>query len=284
MAALDEIIRRYENKYIIDRSLCERIEDYISFFCVPDRYADKKTGEYTIHSLYFDTPNLSFFEANMIKAPVRIKARARYFGGKPADYLWLEIKRKIKNVIVKERHRIDVAKWPEILNMVSPDSNATNVKGLIRNERSLDSFLNIVDSFGAVPAAHVRYIRKAYVSQIDRYVRITFDRRLSGCLAYGNYDLNVSSDDLISIDDPGTCDFNNSAVVLEIKCEVVYPRWIEVLVQKFRLFQQGFSKYCHTIEHAFSDLRGERDILIPTRKRSQIKEKGRLHFGFPSLS
>ena len=257
------VIKRYENKYLIPESLCDEIRRNISFFCVPDPQSVDGKGFYQIHSLYFDTPTLSFFRDNKNRVPVRIKPRVRYFGDKPVDFVWLEVKRRVKNIVWKKRQRISLELWPDILTLSTPPKDPIEyVDNEPSIEHSLDSFLDVINAYGAIPIAHVRYLREAYVSEIDNYVRITFDRRLCGCLAHSRTDLSIDEHELLWTDDPATCDFSNSPVILEIKCEVIFPRWVADLIQKFHLVRQGFSKYCNTIEIAHAELFGNHDVRV----------------------
>ncbi len=256
MLSSGTVIRRYENKYLIPESLCDEIRDYISFFCIPDPNAESGNGSYYVHSLYFDTPELGFFWDNRNRLLVRTKPRVRYFGLKPADFVVLEVKRRVKNIVLKKREVIPVDSWPGVLDSYRPDNRMRNMGDGPFAERYVESFLEVVNAYGAVPVVHVRYLREAYVSEIDDYVRITFDRQLSGCLAHGSYDLVVNDDDFVWVDDPATSNFFESPVIMEIKCEPIFPRWIVDLVQKFRLYKQGFSKYCNTLEKAHAEFFG----------------------------
>lgn len=265
------VIKRYENKYLIHESLCEKIRKHISFFCVPDPKAADTNGFYYVHSLYFDTPSLTFYWDNKLKATARLKPRVRYFGLKPKDYAWLEVKRRVKNVVWKKREKIPIELWPSILH--SPSNNNNHELEDYLNggngssiERSLDSFVNVVNAYGAIPAVHVRYLREAYMSEIDNYIRITFDRRLSGCLAHGKTDLHVDDNEFIWIDDPVTSQFSESPVIMEIKCEMSFPQWVTDLIQRFQLIKQGFSKYCNTLEKARAEFCGEKELRVPRNR------------------
>jgi len=260
------VIRRYENKYLIPADICDEIRDYLSFFCVPDPNAVSGDGFYYVHSLYFDTPKLKFFWDNKNRLSTRLKPRVRYFGLKPTDFVVLEVKRRFKNVVWKKREIIAPELWPDVLSSRPSDGYTRNLNHDSFTERYLESFLNVVNTYGAIPVVHVRYLREAYVSEIDEYVRITFDRQLSGCLAHGNTDLTADDDDFVWVDDPATSNFFESPVIMEIKCEPSFPRWVVDLIQRFRLYRQGFSKYCNALEKARAELLGDSGIPFPSRR------------------
>ncbi|MDP8254834.1 MAG: polyphosphate polymerase domain-containing protein [Candidatus Alcyoniella australis] len=252
-------IKRYENKFLIPESLSAEIRDYIRFFSHPDPLSEDGLGNYTVHSLYLDTPDLAFYMANHLKVNSRLKPRVRFFGNQPNGTLFLEVKRRQGQIVWKTRERISTAIWPKIL--LSPEDVDDNSQSPESNiEDAFASFTNVTQSFQAIPMAHVRYRREAYVSDIDNYVRITFDRRLSGALARGSANLNIDEHDMFHFDDAHTSKFFESPVVLEIKCESLIPQWVVDLVQRFRLTKRGFSKYYNTMRMGMFEHGGAHEV------------------------
>ena len=238
-------ILRYENKYLISEDVARAIAEHIRPLCVLDPNADPVSKGYVIHSLYFDTPQLDFYYANERKSLVRFKPRARtYASNPPCPYVWLELKCKVGPKCRKTRWRIDAAEWPQVLER-SPHLLAPE---LFQN----DAFMHIIGRYGATPMTHVRYHREAYASEIDHYVRITFDRCITAHPAHGSPHLGENDRQLLSqavpIDDEVAFEADLSAVLLEIKCEEQAPLWIVDLVQRFGLALRGVSKYSLAVE------------------------------------
>lgn len=254
---------RYENKYLIPEELTGRIRDYIAFYCSPDSHSPTGDGFYDVNTLYFDTVNLTFFQDTLSMAYARIKPRIRYFGNLPTDYLWLEVKRRVENVIWKSREKIPFDNYPAILDVADPPAHENHSGGRWRKGRTLDSFRNLIDAYRAIPIIHVAYRRESYVSDVDDYLRITFDRRLTARMARGSVELPTNREDFHPFDDSETCQHPHSPVILEIKCEKKFPRWVLELVQCFSITQRGFSKYSHSVEQGLARRRVIQEIRTP---------------------
>jgi len=237
------IISRYESKYVISESLAHEIRDYIRGICSPDKHVEAD-GRYMVNNLYFDTPDLRFYYDTRLKRFTRFKPRVRYYGPHPGDLLWIELKHKVKNVTWKFRRTVNTAEWPACLF----DRFPTNGNG--RLPSLADTFEAVVMRFHAEPVIHVQYIREPYVSDLEEYGRITFDRCLTYRPANGRYEL-TSDCPMLYWDDPITmahcCD--ESPVVLEIKTETNVPLWVIALIRRFDLQRRGFSKYCNAVDH-----------------------------------
>jgi hypothetical protein len=241
---INDQITRYEAKYVIDERTYREIRKAITGICSVDEHVDEN-GRYIVNNLYFDTTDLRFYYDTKHKQYNRFKPRVRYYGTDPKDYLWVELKHKVRNVTWKTRRRIDVAQWPRILESSRSLDESPAIATLA------DSFESTVVRFQAQPILQVRYVREPYVSDLDAYGRITFDRCLTYRPAYGSYDL-VSACDLTSYDDSETMvhGSDDSPVLLEIKTETHVPLWVVRLIQRFELTQRGFSKYCYAVDHA----------------------------------
>ena len=103
--------------------------------------------------------------------------------------------------------------------------------------------------YRANPVLHVRYFREPYVTDLDLYGRVTFDRKLSYRPTNGQIDLEFNEKDMIYYDDAVTTRSRESFVLLEIKTETLIPYWIQELIRKFNLMQRPFSKYCYGIDN-----------------------------------
>jgi len=249
-------IVRFENKYMIDEATARAIAQRIRPVCRLDPFTPSGSDGYVIHSLYFDTPGLDFYWANVRGFNVRFKPRVRtYVCDPPCPFIWLELKLKIDSQTRKSRLRIDVDDWPYVLD-ASPLALAPEMSGC-------DAFLHVVRRYGAVPTMHVRYRREAYASEIDPYVRITFDRSITCTAAHGDPGLRAADPDFdhqalpiddpvgmgaacspaLPIDDPVGMTAGCSPVLLEIKCERAVPHWLLGLIRGFQLERRGVSKY-----------------------------------------
>lgn len=236
-------VRRYELKYLINEELAAEIRYHIRHMCVLDKHADPVTGTYIVNNLYFDTSDLKFYYDTRFRKLTRFKPRARYYGENP-KVIFPELKYRNNSVIWKTRYSIPVEKWTELFFPVLSDRTEPVIKS------RFDTFEEMIHLYSAEPVLQVRYIREPYVTELEDYGRITFDRRLSSRPAHGSLDLELA-EDYVYYDDAHTIRGHSEMVLLEIKVETNVPRWVIDLVGKFNLIQTGFSKYCTGIESHF---------------------------------
>ena len=245
MLEIKTLITRYELKYTITEQEAAAIRHYIQDFFSLDRHAPPEDGGYTVNNLYLETPDLKFYYDVKFRKLLRCKPRVRYYGQHPEDLAWLELKYKNNNVIWKFRRPIPADEWPGVLEFSGSDGRPLYVNGMI------DSFEDFVWLSGALPILHVRYFREPYVSDINDYGRVTFDRRLSYRMAGGSLSLDPEKADFLYYDDPVTASTQGSPVILEIKVETNVPQWAINLISDFNLTQRGFSKYCYVIDNNY---------------------------------
>jgi len=117
--------------------------------------------------------------------------------------------------------------------------------------------------YNAGPVLYVRYFREPYVTELEEYGRVTFDRKLCYRPARGSIELDYKEEDMIYYDDAiTTLNFDQSPVLLEIKVETLVPYWASELIRKFHLMQRPFSKYCYGIDHARGYITNPRNSIF----------------------
>ncbi|HOC99631.1 MAG TPA: polyphosphate polymerase domain-containing protein [Myxococcota bacterium] len=249
-----EVISRYESKYLVPSSVVPAMRDYISAFCSPDRHVDPD-GRYVVNNLYFETPDLRFYNDTRLKRFTRFKPRCRFYGDGSDGFLWLELKHKVANVTWKIRRRIPVGGWDDLFmaNRFEPGRVEPGLNGArtaARRVKVVESFEDAVITFGAAPFLFVKYQREPYVSDVNAYARITFDRQLSYCMAEGSSKLDHGRQ-YIYYDDGATALHveDESPVLVEIKTETSVPTWVMGMIGRFDLSRRGFSKYCQAVDH-----------------------------------
>lgn len=235
-------IKRYELKYLISEDTAQAIRDYISSFCRLDKHADPSSSGYTVNNIYFDTPDLRFYHDTRFKKMTRFKPRARYYGDRPSDYIFPELKYRNSSVIWKTRYKLKVEDWLDHFSIKQSPAEEPRMKD------SYDTFDEVIQLYNAQPILHVRYFREPYVTELEEYGRVTFDRNLTSRLANGSYNLELD-EDYLYYDDPQTIRSDVSRVLLEIKVETNVPHWVIYIIQNFNLIQTGFSKYCNGIDY-----------------------------------
>lgn len=248
-----EVISRYEGKYLIPEGLATEIRRSLRGLCSPDRHSNAD-GTYVVNTLYFETPDLRFYYDTRFKRFPRYKVRVRYYGVTPQAYIWVELKHKLGQVTWKTRRKIRTSEWPGLIEtpgmVVGPGAGPSVLVG--------ESFESAVMRSQARPIVHVRYLRQAYVSDLDAYGRVTFDRCLTFRPARGSFEL-WPAEEMIYYDDAATAVYPvaESPVVLEIKSETRIPCWMPPLIQRFELSWRGFSKYCCAVDKMRAASRSE---------------------------
>ena len=232
---------RYELKYLLNEQQAGVIRRALLPWCAVDPHnADGESGGYPIFSLYLDTPDMRFHEAKLRDDPERFKLRVRsYAGGKVAN---LEIKRKHKEVILKSRVAVAAADLEEAVY-----GGARPIYDEPDQWQTLEGFGRLMYETGARPQNIIRYEREAFVSEVDEYARVTFDRRICAQPADG-WNMQGDANEWTMVDGAWHDNGLDSPVVLEVKCEWRMPNWLQVLLRRYELDVCGFSKYSTGVE------------------------------------
>lgn len=231
------VLERYELKYLIPFHLVQPISDHVAAFCDLDYYsAISPDGFYTINSLYFETPNFYFMRAKENQTS-RFSLRVRSYGEQPKAPYYFETKEKIADFSKKRRGKVPIENWADLF--LAPD----RVRDFDPSaDKHLQHFLSLVGTYNAHPMILTQYRRKAYLSTVDDYARVTFDRSLR-YRPETDYDVRPTESTMLHYDHPGTFEHPGRNVVLELKCERKIPVWFVDLIQRFQLVREGFSKF-----------------------------------------
>jgi SPX domain protein involved in polyphosphate accumulation len=238
------MIERREYKYLIDRSTMEGIRAAIRPYCQIDENAAKSpTRTYTIDTLYFDTPDLSLFWANDHEQVDRFKMRIRSYADAPKAPMFLEVKRRINDVIAKSRGKVHRSQWAQLM----ADPAAPIPESVAGKDRwAVERFLSLARTLHIRPFTLVRYQREPYFSVIDDYARVTFDTNIR---AHRMDRLSFEPDgrNWRNLDDTEIQRSQHSMIVLELKFTTHVPLWMVSLARRFGLVRSGYSKYGNSI-------------------------------------
>jgi hypothetical protein len=230
---------RFELKYVIDEPRARAVRDYVRAYLEPDPYADPKNEySYYIHSLYVDGPGLALCYATVHGHKNRFKLRIRFYDDKPTSPCFFEIKRRVKDVILKERAAVKKSSverllhgyWPERSDLLNPNDD--------EGYHTLWKFLDMRECIRGNGRIFVSYLREAWVSPDDDSVRVTVDRYL----ATEKYRGHLGLDGFEKWRRPPL-----EGVVLELKFTDRYPNWMGSMVQDLDLWRGQMAKYvnCH---------------------------------------
>jgi hypothetical protein len=205
-------------------------------FVTMDKFAEvDDRNQYTVRSIYFDTPRFDFYFEKVEGIKNRKKVRLRGYEKEDGNNIvFFEIKRKYDIPIMKFRapvrfeDALDMFKTKNINGQVISDGILS--KG---NENSKRFFYQIF-SKNLRPVVLVVYEREAYQGKMDPSVRITFDKnlrseafpQLEGLFSEGKLSQALSNQ-----------------FILEVKFNNYFPSWINPIISSFGLRKQSASKY-----------------------------------------
>jgi VTC domain-containing protein len=227
-----KVFQRFEAKYVITELEAAQITHFMEPYVVPDPHA----REYPINSLYLDSLDLRLFDSSEAGEKNRFKLRIRSYTSNPEDPVFLEIKRRTNQIISKERARVTRESLWRVL-----DPRQTLVEGLVsgdsKESKALFQFRDHMAGIAAAPRVAVRYMREAYVSDLEEPVRITFDRHLAclPCLSYTSSVWDLSSSKWK--------DVFEFPIILEIKFTNRFPFWVRRIIERFELRRTSVAKY-----------------------------------------
>jgi hypothetical protein len=225
---------RFELKYVISEGCARAVRDFALSYLEPDEHADPSQGfEYAVHSLYLDNPSLALCRATMQGHKNRFKLRIRFYDDLPDSPVYLEVKRRLNDVILKQRCAVRRSSVARILAGHFPapeDVLDTSPRG----HAALQHFLDLKTRIYADGQVFVCYRREAYVTETNNSVRLTFDRRLHGAPYDGCGSLKYNGDRVYP---------EVGGVVLELKFTDRFPVWMGHLVRTFNLERRSMAKY-----------------------------------------
>lgn len=225
---------RFEFKYVIDENCARAARDFALAYLEPDEHAlNKPNHEYGICSLYLDSPDMALCRATLHGDRNRFKLRIRFYEDRVDAPAYVEIKRRMNNVISKQRAAVRRAAVPRLLGgrLPGPSDLCAAADG---NFGSLERFWGLASTIGAEGRIFVSYMREAYVTRNDNSVRVTFDRRLSAGRYPGELKLSETADWVRP---------SVGGVILEIKFTDRFPVWLREMVRVFDLERRSMAKY-----------------------------------------
>lgn len=234
---------RREYKYLIPESKIEGIRAAAQSVCRQDSYAGPD-GSYAIRSLYFDNLQNGLYWANEREQPDRYKVRVRSYPEAITAPVFLEVKRRVLDVIVKSRVGLPADRWAEV---VAEPNGIRLFDWKPGTQIHAERFLSLVHGLHLMPRVIVEYRREAYVSLVDDYARLTFDRAVT-CQLQDRLDMAVDERQWRVVDHPVRTHTVEPVCILELKFGAVAPPWMVSLVRRFNLLRFSFSKYCYSLE------------------------------------
>lgn len=221
---------RFEYKYQLDYQTYLAFKNKINLYMEQDSFTEvSKSQRYFVRSLYYDTYDYLHYRTSEEGQFGRVKCRIRTYepSKDKADIISIEMKTKQGSNTKKFSQLIPLESYQFFLNNGYFDQKS----------KVLDEFTRLMYQGPLEPKVIVEYEREGYHPIDDSDFRLTFD-----------FDVRSgASNDLFS-DRPFYTRSHNRAIILEIKCGMDKPEWLESLVRAYGLKVVGNSKYVQAIQ------------------------------------
>ena len=181
-------------------------------------------------------PALDLFRSTVDGLKNRFKLRIRFYDDDPAHPVFLEIKRRLSEVICKERACVRREAVNLLLRGIRPGASLLGVLGRSRARppRPCRLFTEPACKSTLGPRVYISYQREAYVSPDSDQIRVTFDRQITAA-RYRSTPYLATPKATMPVDMRG--------VVLEMKFTDRFPNWMRQMVHALDLWRWPSAKY-----------------------------------------
>jgi hypothetical protein len=239
---------RFELKYVVEAERAVAVADFVSTYLRPSEHnGSGPIRGHPVISLYMDSPDYFFFRQAYTGHRNRMKLRIRFYDNEWKRPAFLEVKRRVNDVICKDRAMISRDAVQRILTRGWPDNPyICEAAALAHGKRRLDvsddfwGFANTVRAQGAI---FISYYREIYESGDDDELRVTLDRYIHGSRYDGSGRMELPKRGWRPYLPPHLDNFPKDGVIVELKFDNQAPRWMFELVKIFNLRQTPVCKY-----------------------------------------
>lgn len=219
--AYQSTFKRYEIKFLLTRGQKQAILRLMQPYMKLDKY-----GRTTIRNIYYDTDSFRLIRRSLEKPVYKEKLRVRsYKEAMPDDPVFVELKKKYKNVVYKRRLTLSEKETSESFESGAPLPVHSQIANEIEYFRAFYRDLR--------PAVFLTYEREAFYSLDGSDFRVTFDENI----LYRDYDISLGSEVY------GTPLLNRGETLMEIKTAGGLPLWISDELARLGIYHTSFSKY-----------------------------------------
>lgn len=256
---------RLEYKFLVPVFLIDSIRADIYPYMNLDPFAKKQnSGEYTVRSIYYDTPKFDCYHEKIEGIKVRKKYRIRGYNIPEQDKVaFLEIKRKYNNHIDKNRAPINNQNLLSFLTSQNLDKYILSFSGNGKEKNDAIRFLFHYYRDRLNPVILINYEREAFVGRFDSTFRITFDKNLRSA-AYPSLESLYKEDQM-------TYALMNY-FILEVKFYSGLPTWIKSILTRYNFSRKSLSKYTICLDsHKMMKKSIQRKMISQVSSKSRNK-------------
>lgn len=229
--AYQNVFNRVEIKYLLEADEKEKLLELMAEKMVPDEH-----GQATVRNIYYDTDSFLLIRRSIEKPKYKEKLRVRsYTRSGPEDKVFVELKKKCKDVVFKRRIFIPQQKAVSFLagnDLAENEFDREDAKLSDKQiAREITYFRNMYETLK--PVVYLSYDREAFFGKEDKGFRITFDRNIM-----------YRTDRLSLSEDPGGLQLiNEDQSLMEVKLGGGMPLWLVRFLSDKKIFKASFSKY-----------------------------------------
>jgi SPX domain protein involved in polyphosphate accumulation len=232
---------RLEFKYKVPCEAKNSLRADMLPFLKYDSFSDRMPKkEYTVRSIYYDTPSLQSYYEKLSGIKIRNKFRIRGYNELNDDsHVFVEIKRRDTSYISKDRALMPFAELGKFLanaDLTRISNHSVEYENRVCSARN---FLFYLMRDRLQPVINVVYEREAFECKFNSGLRITFDMNIRSRMT--NTYKNLYEEDHMD------CLFARE-FVLEVKYGSMLPAWVPAVINKYRLQKESVSKYCLSVE------------------------------------
>ena len=229
----NQILYRYEFKYILNKKISDQIEKEARNFMIYDGHVNKElNNKYFVRSLYFENNFSSNFYEKVDGMKIRRKYRLRTYSNffDPKVPIFFEVKGRISERTYKKRINIK----NKYLNLFLSQSKNFNLLNLYPNNEMIRNFIFESYRKNLKPLILVDYKRRPYINKFGLYFRLTFDTNL----------LSSKTNNLFSNDKYSSwLECKAGYTILEVKFDRSIPAWFHRIIQCYNLKRKSISKF-----------------------------------------
>jgi hypothetical protein len=231
-------LQRFELKYLVPEHVALAARHFVSGYLVLDENCiGQPNNSYPNHSLYLDSSEMQMYWDVINGNRNRYKLRVRFYNEDPCSPLFLEIKQRHNDAILKQRSAIRREALVEVLDGATPSEKHLSSPNP-RQLSALQRFSSLMLMQRATPQTHVSYLREAWMTENDNSARVTFDRVV-------RVERRTVADVACSQHNP-VMPWKDS-VILELKFTGRFPNWFGELTRLFNIMQCGVAKYAEGV-------------------------------------
>ena len=220
----ENIFRRIEEKYLIDKNQMETLLNSISPYIECDEYYES-----TINNIYFDNDNNDMIVESLEKPEFKAKVRLRSYGTPELnDKVFLEVKDKYQGIVGKRRICLKLNDFYDYLN-----------NGLVNDSQIMKEIDYYFKKYDLKPFMFVGYDRKSYRGRENKDLRITLDENLR----------SRSEDLQLELGSSGKKYFDKDKYIMEIKTLDALPLWLTRVLSELKIYPISFSKIGNIYEN-----------------------------------